>query len=314
LKIFSFPAMDLVWILNDSPTMKKRFNVIHAAFDSANDIIDRTIADVRYGVMTAGCSNQGATLFHNSYTRSGENFKTWLKEIEEASTLKKTGPEGCEHKSPLTAGLNLFATLDRNEWSEAAGDSSMGLRPAQVAYVFATDTEEKEMVNGQVKDVSESSRKRLIDAYKQTPVAATGLIASPPTGCSDTGEISRTANDIVSTMGLKAFSICGSSDADIQMTRILLTLGGLEMVSLTSTFRLGRQPISSTIRTARKPLTGQPSLELARSMDNGFDYSLALNPALIFFKKKDAEIPVELQLGDWLVVSSWHFADSVELY
>ncbi len=299
--VTGLPIADIVWLIDTSGSMSDDQALIASAATEFFTRLKASSIDFRVGVMRAGSSTSGVSLTGGMYTKDQAVFSTQVK--------APTGPTGDENEAPVTAGKNLHAVLKKNPPVTAPGDLGQGLRPgAKLIYVFVTDEEERPLQVGDIDSQSKTQAQLeahpsfapLLSYYKQEGLLAFGMIALPP-DCSKKAEPSWVAKAMVEKTGGASWPIC-KTDAAVLSAALTALISAAQGAS--STFKLSRVPISSTLKLA---LGGTL---VPRSAADGFDYD-GPNNAIIFNVAPGSSYAPKI--GDTIAVSYRFFEDAPHL-
>jgi len=295
----ALPVADFVWLVDTSGSMRDDQTLIA---NSATEFFKKLTAsgiDFRVGVMRGGCTTSGVNLTGGAYTKSQATFSSWMR--------SPSGPSGCEAETPVTAGKNLFERkLAVSPKVTKPGDMSPGLRTgAKLIYVFVTDEEERNFQSSDVESRTKTQAQMeahksfapLLAFYKKQQIISFGMIAIAP-ACTNLAEPSWIAKAMVEKTGGASWPICKTDKAVLNAAlQAMITAAQ----GASSTFKLTRVPISSTLKLA---LGGNV---VPRSAANGFDYD-GPNNAIIF--NLAANHPNYPKIGDKVVVSYRFFENA----
>ncbi len=293
------PMADIVWLVDDSGTISLKYALIAAAADLFFQQLQGSGIDFRVGVMRAGCGTEMVKLNGDKFTTDQAKFS--------ADILSPLGPSLCENEAPITAGKNLYElVLSQRPAVTQAGDMRMGLRDgAKLMYVFVTDEEEyplqeddlasRELQQADIEALPQFQS--LLSFYQQSGITAYGMIALPP-DCQTSTEPSWAAKSIVEQTGGAAWPIC-KTDESVLSSALSALINSTQGAS--STYRLSRVPVSSTIKLSLKGNVIQ------RAMEEGFDYSGPNNSIIFNTAAGAANAPY---VGDSIFVSYRFFDDA----
>lgn len=296
-QVSALPRADIVWLIDNSVSMSDDQQLIA---DSSAEFFKRLAGsniDFRIGVMQAGCNTSYLGLTERKFTRDKKKFSKWIKEPD--------GPAGCEGEAPITAGKHLHERILSKHEVTDANDMSSGLRSkAKLMYVFVTDEDERPLQSDdkgsrsitQAKMVAQPSFKSLRDYYRRAGIIAFGMIALAPR-CIREYEPSWAAKAIVEATGGASWPICATNKPVLSSALNAMVKAAQ---GVTSTFKLSRVPISSTLKLT---LGGKT---VKRSASDGFDYD-GPNNAIIFNTGSSAARPKK---GDTIYVSYRFFEDA----
>jgi hypothetical protein len=295
----TLPVADIVWLIDTSGSMSDDQALIASTGTEFFTKLQGSSIDFRVGVMRAGCGTTGVSLNGGAYTTDQTKFSSYI--------MSPTGPSGCENETPVTAGKNLYElTLSKNPQVTQPGDMAMGLRQgAKLIYVFVTDEEER---NLQTTDTESRNKTQaeiealagfqsLLAFYKQEGIICFGMIALAP-DCTLLAEPSWAAKAMVEKTGGASWPIC-KTDKPVLTAALNALITAAQGAS--STFKLSRVPISSTLKLALN------STVVPRSASDGFDYD-GPNNAIIFNTAPGSQYAPKV--GDAIFVSYRFFEDA----
>ncbi|MCA9666973.1 MAG: VWA domain-containing protein [Myxococcales bacterium] len=298
-QVDSLPVADFVWLIDTSGSMSDDQALIASSATEFFTRLKASSIDFRVGVMRAGCNASGVSLNTGKFTTDQNMFSSWI--------TSPTGPTGCENEAPITAGKNLYETvLSTAPPVTQPGDMSMGLRPgAKLIYVFVTDEEERPLQSSDVESrtltqaqfEAKAAFGPLLSFYKQSGIIPFGMIALAP-ACTQKAEPSWGAKAIIEKVGGASWPIC-QTDKTILNAALNAMITAAQGAS--STFKLSRVPISSTLKLALQDKI------VPRSSEKGFDYDGPNNAIIFNLAPTD---PIFPKVGDNVAVSYRFFENA----
>lgn len=295
----SLPVADIVWLIDTSGSMSDDQALIASTATEFFTKLTGATIDYRVGVMRAGCNTSSVSLNGGAYTTDQAKFSTYIK--------APTGPSGCENETPVTAGKNLYEqVLAKNPQVTQPGDMAMGLRPgAKLIYVFVTDEEERNLQSSDIESRTKTQAEieilpafqSLLTFYQDKGIISFGMIALAP-DCTLKAEPSWAAKAMVEKTGGASWPVCKTDKAVLTAALNALITAAQ---GASSTFKLTRVPISSTLKLALEGTV------VPRSAANGFDYD-GPNNAIIFNTTPGSTYAPKV--GDSIFVSYRFFEDA----